>query len=264
MTVQQWQLKLDFCHPGKLSHSESINRILESCSIAGCSVRALLKNVRAHAHNLTFILALSSSARMVCESLINSDTLEWERTQLWALTFKLVRKIIGGVDYKVFPPPIPFFVRRCIALWLCFYVFVLVNPLLLPRKSNSESLVWSDSNKRSRKPCISLRRRLLHKCWWVCQIKPIKHNIVCWAVCTRRHMLGISGCTSRFQQLFFFTWGMPRVRSPIRGLMPLVFTFSLALCLLALSKNHLISLKMLSGHIHYVIYLPEMKNILEH
>lgn len=40
-------------------------------------------------------------SRMVCESLINSDTLEWERTQLWALTFKLVRKIIGGVDYKV-------------------------------------------------------------------------------------------------------------------------------------------------------------------
>ncbi|EHB17388.1 Mediator of RNA polymerase II transcription subunit 23 [Heterocephalus glaber] len=38
--------------------------------------------------------------RMVCETLINSDTLEWERTQLWALTFKLVRKIIGGVDYK--------------------------------------------------------------------------------------------------------------------------------------------------------------------
>ncbi|KAM5229165.1 mediator of RNA polymerase II transcription subunit 23 isoform 5-T5 [Ctenodactylus gundi] len=38
--------------------------------------------------------------RMVCESLINSDTLEWERTQLWSLTFKLVRKIIGGVDYK--------------------------------------------------------------------------------------------------------------------------------------------------------------------
>lgn len=57
----------------------------------------------------------------------------------------------------------------------------------------------------------------------------------------------------------FLTWGMPRLRSPIRGLMPLVFTFSLALC-----KNHLISLKMLSGHIHCVIYLPEMKNILEH
>ncbi|KAB1275213.1 Mediator of RNA polymerase II transcription subunit 23 [Camelus dromedarius] len=38
--------------------------------------------------------------RMICESLINSETLEWERTQLWALTFKLVRKIIGGVDYK--------------------------------------------------------------------------------------------------------------------------------------------------------------------
>lgn len=55
---------------------------------------------REHAYYLQFILVLSSD-RMVCESLINSDTLEWERTQLWALTFKLIRKIIGGVDYKV-------------------------------------------------------------------------------------------------------------------------------------------------------------------
>ncbi|KAM9339501.1 mediator of RNA polymerase II transcription subunit 23 isoform 5-T5 [Symphorus nematophorus] len=38
--------------------------------------------------------------RMVCVALISSDSLEWERTQLWALTFKLIRKIIGGVDYK--------------------------------------------------------------------------------------------------------------------------------------------------------------------
>uniref|UniRef100_A0A3B5KEB5 Mediator of RNA polymerase II transcription subunit 23 n=1 Tax=Takifugu rubripes TaxID=31033 RepID=A0A3B5KEB5_TAKRU len=38
--------------------------------------------------------------RMVCAALISSDSLEWERTQLWALTFKLIRKIIGGVDYK--------------------------------------------------------------------------------------------------------------------------------------------------------------------
>ncbi|XP_058610919.1 mediator of RNA polymerase II transcription subunit 23 isoform X1 [Onychostoma macrolepis] len=38
--------------------------------------------------------------RMVCQALISSDSLEWDRTQLWALTFKLIRKIIGGVDYK--------------------------------------------------------------------------------------------------------------------------------------------------------------------
>uniref|UniRef100_A0A673KK54 Mediator of RNA polymerase II transcription subunit 23 n=1 Tax=Sinocyclocheilus rhinocerous TaxID=307959 RepID=A0A673KK54_9TELE len=38
--------------------------------------------------------------RMVCQALMSSDSLEWERTQLWALTFKLIRKIIGGVDYK--------------------------------------------------------------------------------------------------------------------------------------------------------------------
>ncbi|XP_048106556.1 mediator of RNA polymerase II transcription subunit 23 [Alosa alosa] len=38
--------------------------------------------------------------RMVCQALINSESLEWERTQLWALTFRLFRKIIGGVDYK--------------------------------------------------------------------------------------------------------------------------------------------------------------------
>lgn len=40
--------------------------------------------------------------RIVCGALIGSESLEWERTQLWALTFKLIRKIIGGVDYKVF------------------------------------------------------------------------------------------------------------------------------------------------------------------
>uniref|UniRef100_A0A4W6ERB3 Mediator of RNA polymerase II transcription subunit 23 n=2 Tax=Lates calcarifer TaxID=8187 RepID=A0A4W6ERB3_LATCA len=38
--------------------------------------------------------------RMVCVALISSESLEWERTQLWALTFRLIRKIIGGVDYK--------------------------------------------------------------------------------------------------------------------------------------------------------------------
>lgn len=65
---------------------------------------------------LLFILALSSSARMVCESLINSDTLEWERTQLWALTFKLVRKIIGGVDYKVSSTHSFLFAKTCYLL----------------------------------------------------------------------------------------------------------------------------------------------------
>ncbi|XP_061424919.1 LOW QUALITY PROTEIN: mediator of RNA polymerase II transcription subunit 23 [Lethenteron reissneri] len=38
--------------------------------------------------------------RLVCETLINSEHLEYEKAQLWSLTFKLVRKIIGGVDYK--------------------------------------------------------------------------------------------------------------------------------------------------------------------
>ncbi|KAJ3607191.1 hypothetical protein NHX12_026704 [Muraenolepis orangiensis] len=38
--------------------------------------------------------------RMVCVALISSDSLEWERSQLWALTFKLIRKVVGGVDYK--------------------------------------------------------------------------------------------------------------------------------------------------------------------
>lgn len=61
---------------------------------------------------------------MVCESLINSDTLEWERTQLWALTFKLVRKIIGGVDYKVSSPHSFLCDMTCffLASFLGFYV----------------------------------------------------------------------------------------------------------------------------------------------
>uniref|UniRef100_A0A1A8G974 Mediator of RNA polymerase II transcription subunit 23 n=1 Tax=Nothobranchius korthausae TaxID=1143690 RepID=A0A1A8G974_9TELE len=38
--------------------------------------------------------------RMVCVALITSKSFQWEKTQLWALTFKLIHKIIGGVDYK--------------------------------------------------------------------------------------------------------------------------------------------------------------------
>lgn len=64
---------------------------------------------------------MSPSARMVCESLINSDTLEWERTQLWALTFKLVRKIIGGVDYKVSSTHSFVFAKTCYLLPFFFY-----------------------------------------------------------------------------------------------------------------------------------------------
>lgn len=52
--------------------------------------------------NLLFVYLINLRIfRMVCVALISSDSLEWERTQLWALTFKLIRKIIGGVDYKV-------------------------------------------------------------------------------------------------------------------------------------------------------------------
>lgn len=47
------------------------------------------------------VVNLKCLFRMVCVALISSDSLEWERTRLWALTFKLIRKIIGGVDYKV-------------------------------------------------------------------------------------------------------------------------------------------------------------------
>lgn len=83
---------------------------------------------------------------MVCESLINSDTLEWERTQLWALTFKLIRKIIGGVDYKVssshsFPPDETHY------SWLCFYDFmaetssVSKSALIMEEKNDSMRLL---------------------------------------------------------------------------------------------------------------------------
>lgn len=82
---------------------------------------------------LYVILVLSSSARMVCESLINSDTLEWERTQLWALTFKLVRKIIGGVDYKV--SSTHFFMLREVIFWLCFHDFTPNSALVIEEKN---------------------------------------------------------------------------------------------------------------------------------
>lgn len=59
-------------------------------------------------YNLLFVYLINLRVfRMVCVALISSDSLEWERTQLWALTFKLIRKIIGGVDYKVSDTKLP-------------------------------------------------------------------------------------------------------------------------------------------------------------
>ena len=39
-------------------------------------------------------------ARKVCDALLNSEHLKPDRADFWLATFQLVRKIIGGVDYK--------------------------------------------------------------------------------------------------------------------------------------------------------------------
>ena len=39
-------------------------------------------------------------ARKVCDALLNSEHLRADRHDFWLATFQLVRKIIGGVDYK--------------------------------------------------------------------------------------------------------------------------------------------------------------------
>jgi len=33
--------------------------------------------------------------------LLSSDKLSYQNSELWSLTLKLIRRIIGGVDYKV-------------------------------------------------------------------------------------------------------------------------------------------------------------------
>ena len=38
---------------------------------------------------------------MICEALLLSDKLTWKLSEFWCQTFALIRRIIGGVDYKV-------------------------------------------------------------------------------------------------------------------------------------------------------------------
>lgn len=71
------------------------NRICDLSYFIELAVLSVRSTVCVNVHKSLFY------DRMVCAALISSDSLEWERTQLWALTFKLIRKIIGGVDYKV-------------------------------------------------------------------------------------------------------------------------------------------------------------------
>ncbi len=39
-------------------------------------------------------------ARQVCDAILNSDQLKPERVDFWVAAFSLVRRIVGGVDYK--------------------------------------------------------------------------------------------------------------------------------------------------------------------
>jgi len=39
--------------------------------------------------------------RLICDALLSSDKLSYQNSESWSLTLKLVRRIIGGVDYKV-------------------------------------------------------------------------------------------------------------------------------------------------------------------
>ena len=51
-----------------------------------------------------FIMQISKigfKCRVICESLLNSDELSIDSSQKWCETFYLVRRIIGGVYYKV-------------------------------------------------------------------------------------------------------------------------------------------------------------------
>ena len=38
---------------------------------------------------------------MICEALLLSDKLTWKSEDFWGHTFALIRRVIGGVDYKV-------------------------------------------------------------------------------------------------------------------------------------------------------------------
>lgn len=47
-------------------------------------------------------LCLLISSRLVCDGLLNCEKLDYHKVGQWQQTFQLIRKIIGGVDYKVF------------------------------------------------------------------------------------------------------------------------------------------------------------------
>ena len=54
--------------------------------------------------NQDYILALRlmiAFSRVVCECLLLTEGLSWKKEELWCQTMHLVRRIIGGVDYKV-------------------------------------------------------------------------------------------------------------------------------------------------------------------
>lgn len=114
-TVWPWLSRLISCHQGVCTRTHTHSS--QICVVKGTSKTRFFFNdfLKSNAHlcNDTIRCSFNSlhlCVRMVCAALISSDNLEWERTQLWALTFGLIRKIIGGVDYKVSNVHVCFFI----------------------------------------------------------------------------------------------------------------------------------------------------------
>ncbi|KAJ8305857.1 hypothetical protein KUTeg_016402 [Tegillarca granosa] len=61
-----------------------------------------LKNVLSNVPQESLDVALKTYIQCipVCEALLNNDQIHYSKQHMWVTTFKLIRKIIGGVDYK--------------------------------------------------------------------------------------------------------------------------------------------------------------------
>ena len=108
--------------------------------------------------------------RPICEVLLKQEKLTYKSPHIWNGTFKLIRRIVGGVDYKVFNIFYFFFFMQS-RLWFSCFI-----PLNLPCIS---CMFWKMNMIQSGSQSPSILTYLL-KAIWAFVIQLLHFHLLLW------------------------------------------------------------------------------------
>ncbi|XP_014226928.1 mediator of RNA polymerase II transcription subunit 23-like [Trichogramma pretiosum] len=96
--IKKWQMELSMALKGLSSEQQEsmVKKFLGvAANITNYRKMQLITNLLEH-----LVMTNLLPARLVCECILSCDKLDYHNKEFWIVSFTLIRRIIGGVDYK--------------------------------------------------------------------------------------------------------------------------------------------------------------------